>query len=353
VSVVARAQGAWLRVVGFVEAREDPISLALCRIAICSAVFVHIARSLFIGAAQLAWIDADDKKLGGLGVHPGFLFDAIGAGLSERNVVAMSVVCATAALFGALGLFTRASLVVMWLTFRNLVLIAVDARSAYDVLIPNIAFVLILSGCGRALSIDAALWRLRRGTDPPASGVANGDVVPRTATRWPRILLVVQIGFLYFGSAIMKASSGWIPGGDASALWFILHQPLWARFADWPLALYPLTQVATTIVWCFEALGLVFVLAVIVREAPSSSRLKRSLVGRVLERVRFRELYLVVGVAMHLGIEATMEVGAFTAASLSLYFCAIAPSEWRRFFSYIRSACSRSLSGRSGYPRSS
>ena len=321
----------WQRVLAFTAQREPATSLALCRIVACTTLALHVLHMLVNGAVTFTWTDA---SLGGLGAHK--LAGVVDA--SEGTVLALAWLCAGAAICGALGWFTRPALVVAWASFRALYEVATDARSAYDILITNTLFVLILSGCGAALSLDA-----RR--DPAGATVA----------RWPRMLLVLQIGLLYFGSALMKASSGWVPGGDASALWYILHQPMWARFGDLPSWLYVPTQIATTMTWCFEMCGPVFVASVLLREwspssspSPTPSRVVRALARckRVLDRVHFRELYLVVGVAMHLGIEVTMEVGAFTGASLALYACAVRPDEWRRVITYIPSAYSRIRSRR-------
>ena len=62
-------------------------------------------------------------------------------------------------------------------------------------------------------------------------------------------------------------------------------------------------------------------------------RLTRDRPGRLraaFNRWDARALYLLLGVSMHLGIEATMEVGAFFPATMALYVAAFTPDEWRR-----------------------
>lgn len=290
--------GLWERWVRFCAAEEDASALALVRIVACTTVAVHLAAFLGSGAARLALVH---HELGGLGPTHGWLAPLGGA--SPRAVGALVLATLVAAVLGALGWRTRSALVLAWLGLRAVGSLNPEARGSYDVLLGQILFVLILSGAGHALSLDA-----RR-------------VGPRPAARWPRLLLVLQLGLLYFGGALGKASSGWVPGGDASALWFILQQPTWARFPSVPLALYPLTQAATTLVWLFELLGLALVWAVLLRERRAEGR-----VARALARVRAVEAYLLVGLAMHLGIELTMEVGPFSYASLALYPAALEPS---------------------------
>ncbi len=313
---------AWGGLVAFVGAREDALSLALCRVVAAGTLGGHVLRMLLNGSAVFSWTS---PAHGGIGQHSDWLFDLVG-GNTEASVVVVASVCALASLCACAGLLTRPMLLVAWLTFRALIGTAYDARAAYDNLLVDTLFLLLLSGCGRTLSVDA--WLRRRRGRPPLE-----------ASRWPRMLLVLQMGLLYGGTAMMKASSGWVPGGSADALWNILHQPMWARFGGGlPAWSFPLTQVATTAVWCFEALGPLFVLSVFLRErASSTSRLKR-----LLDRVRFRELYLLFGLAMHLGIEATMDIGAFTGASLALYACALRPEEWRALAARLTAGIRRS-----------
>lgn len=303
----------WARLIALVEQREDASSLALTRIVAGTTLFAHLVHLLWTGAATFAWVEP-----AGLGFanRPGLL--AYVGGGTVSNVVALTCVCATASLLVALGLLTRASILVAWLSFRALLELNSEARSGYDSLLVNTLFLLLLSGCGRALSLDALIFQKAR-----------------LVARWPRMLLVFQIGILYGGTALMKASNGWVPGGDADALWFILHQPMWSRLIELPAWSFLLTQIATTLTWLWELSGPLFAVSVWLREAEPTSR-KLAWCKRVLDRVRFRELWLVAGVGVHLGIEVSMEVGAFSGASLALYFCAVRPDEWRALLTGIR-----------------
>lgn len=303
------------RLLRFVEDREDATSLALCRIIACSTVLAHVVHFQTSGAAQFSLVH---RRFGGLGIDDAWL--AFMGGATPANVSLLLAVLGASALLGAIGLFTRPALVVAWLGMRAMTSLNVDARGSYDQLLINILFLLVFSGCAHAFSVDA-----------------RGGSLPREVARWPRILIVLQIGLMYGGSSLMKASSGWVPGGDASALWYILHQPMWVRHGidSIPLWALPITQVATTCVWLWEFMGPLFVVSVLLRERPSS-RPWTGRLGRALDRVRFRELYLLFGVAMHLGIELTMEVGAFTFASFALYPAALRPDEWRAFFAKLK-----------------
>lgn len=300
----------WSRLVAFLNEREDPLPLALARIVACATVALHFGRFLISGAADFALLH---QERGGMSFTHGWLAPIGGA--EPWMIVALGATCCIAASLGALGLFTRPALFITWAAVRALSSLNAEAKGSYDGLLIDVLFILMLSGCGRALSLDARLFPKREALAP----------------RWPRVLLVVQLGLLYFGSALNKGSLGWVPGGDASALWYILQQPTWARFASLPLWSYELTQIATTSVWLFELAGPLVVLAWLLRETSPEGRVLGAL-KRGLDRARFLELYLAFGLAMHLGIELLMEVGPFCFAALALYPAAIAPERLRRRF---------------------
>lgn len=305
----------WQRLLGFVQEREEATSLALTRIAVGVTIFCHFVHLMWSGAAQFAWTAGE---YGGFANRPGVL-EYVG-GNSPTAVVALASIVTIAALLVALGLFTRASLIVTFVAFRFCTEMNSEARSGYDSLLVNMLFLLIISGCGRALSLDARWFRA-------------GE--PTVVTRWPRMLFVFQIGLLYGGTALMKGSNGWVPGGDADALWFILHQPMWSRLDHLPTWSFFITQIATTGTWLWELTGPVFALSVFLREM-NPTRPFWVKVKRLLDRVRFRELWLLGGIGIHIGIEAFMEVGVFSPASVALYFCAIRPDEWRAVGAAVR-----------------
>lgn len=304
----------WQRVVGFVEEREEGTSLALTRIAVGITLACHFIRLIYTGGAEFAWSAAEH---GGFAARAGYL-EYVG-GNSPNAVLGLASLVIVAALMAALGLFTRASLLVAFLAFRACLEMNGEARSGYDSLMINMLFLLMISGCGRSLSLDALIFKK-----------------PSLVSRWPRMLFVFQIGLIYGGTALMKGSAGWVPGGDADALWFILHQPMWARFAELPSWSFFLSQVSTTFTWFWELSGPLFALSVWFRESPPTRSKFWMRIARFLNRVRFRELWLLGGIGIHIGIEALMEVGVFSPASVSLYFCAIRPDEWRALGAKIR-----------------
>ena len=176
----------------------------------------------------------------------------------------------------------------------------------------------MLADSGKALSLDARL----RGKGGPAQ-------------RWGRFLLVFQLGLLYIGTGITKVSASWVPGGAADALWYILQQPTWARFPELPLWTFPLTQAATTMTWFYEVSGPIFFFAAVLGDVEPEKRwLKR--LKAFFARTRFVYVYLAFGLAMHVGIELTMEVGPFSLAALALYPAALGPARLRAIVGWLR-----------------
>jgi Trk K+ transport system NAD-binding subunit len=120
-------------------------------------------------------------------------------------------------------------------------------------------------------------------------------------------LAVLHLCIVYTTTGLQKlVSTAWTPLDGFSALFQILQSPHWARFPD----LIPTTGsalavplgllTAVTIVWevCF------FV---------------------VLWNPRLRLVFLLVGVGVHLGIFALMEVGIFSVLSLAFYPVLLSP----------------------------
>lgn len=304
----------WQRFVAFLNAKEDPMPLALCRIILASTIAVHTTRFFFGGGADVAWIH---QSRGGLSISHGW-FDAWG-GLEPSQMHLLVGVVIVSAIFSTIGLYTRVSMLVMWISFRAMTELNPSSRGSYDALLLDVLFVLVLAQTGNALSVDAHF----RGKAGPAP-------------RWPRLLLIFQMGLLYFGSGIGKLSSSWVPGGNASALWYILQQPTWARFPDIPGWIHPLTQVATTSTWLFETSGLVFLTAALLElSEPRSPRLQK--LKRFFARIHFVPLYLFFGFTMHIGIEMTMQVGPFSYASLAMYPAAIGATRLHKILDWLKS----------------
>lgn len=296
----------WRSWVALLDQREPATALALCRMLVGVVVAAHLGHMMLLDADILVWAHEDHGGLRPL--EAGWLAHV--GGLTPTNVRALTALTTLGALGFALGLFTRVSGVVTWLGFRTLADLNGHSGGAYDELVKNELLLLVVSGCGRALSIDA--WRAGPGAD-------------RTAPAWPRYVLIFQLALMYWATGLQKVSDGWVPGGNADALWYIFQQPTWQRWdMAWAWPAYPLLQIGTLGTWMFEVGAPVLLLFFWYRH----TRTRPGRLRAACNRLDARSLFLAWGVVMHLGIEATMEVGSFSWGSLALYLCCFHPDEW-------------------------
>ena len=286
----------WARWVAFLSRREDATPLAIARIIAGSTVAMHLATMAWTGVARGMWVD--QRHGGAFPLYVEAPLRWIG-GPTPLNVNVLLAIGILGALFLTAGAFTRAAAIATWFSWRTLTGINDNAGGSSDDLILNILFLLMLSGCGNALSVDAT-YRGRR------------DEIPA----WPRWLIITQLVVMYWTTALQKVSIGWIPGGPLDALWYILQQPTWQRFSmRWLAPFYPLTQLATLVTWCFEQSAPLLLLAFwfrITRDRPGKIR-------AWFNRVDFRLKYLALGLVLHVGIWLAMEVGPFFNGVLACY----------------------------------
>jgi hypothetical protein len=294
----------WRTWVAWMDRREDALPLACVRIIVGLAIAGHLAHLLAVGAPALLWVDVSQ---GGVRALNNPLVDAIG-GPTPETIAWLVPATLVAALLTALGVLTKVSVFATWFGYRALGDLNSHAGGSYDELIENILFLLLLSGCGGRLSLDARFGLARR-------------VVPA----WPRYVMVLQLAWMYVATALQKLSIHWVPWGELDALWYILQQPTWQRIPmTWLWPFFPLTRLATLGTWAFEITSPLLPLSLYFR----ATRTRAGRLRAILNRVDWRSRYLFVGVLMHIGIESTMEVGPFAMASLALYFACFHPDEY-------------------------
>jgi hypothetical protein len=88
---------------------------------------------------------------------------------------------------------------------------------------------------------------------------------------------------------------------------------------------FPVTQAMTLLIWVFELSSPLFLASVIADE--TSARGGR--IRRAFRKLRFRTVYLGVGIVLHLGIAVLMDIQQFLGGVMALYACCISPDEWR------------------------
>jgi len=300
----------WQRWVERCMATESATTLALFRIAVGACVLLTIGSVVAAGLVQPLWID---RAYGGMRTlsHPSWLVALLGG---ATPTVIWGLV--TASLAGGMclvaGVGGRPVALATALAVGNLVDVNGHAGGSYDELLANALWLVVLGPGDATLSLRVR-WSTGRWW-PDAQVLA-----------FPRWLGIWQLCLMYGTTGLQKVSAYWVPGGESSALYYILQQPTWQRFdMSWVAPLFPLTQVATTVTWLWEVTAFSWVLWVWYAATPERPGRLRALSNRL----RLRTVYAVIGIGMHLVILATMEVGPFSPLSLAFYVLLAQPREW-------------------------
>lgn len=311
----------WSRWVALLERRETGEALALFRIAVGLTCLYTIGSVVAAGLVPVLWLDKAHGGYRAYGEHTWWLVDALG-GPTPTVVWGLVAVALSSSCALVLGLFPRLSALLAGQTVLALTWINGQAGGSYDEFISNAAWILVFADSGATLSLRA---RLRSGA------WTSADTVPS----WPRYLAIGQLALVYFSTGLQKLSAYWTPGGDFSALYYVLQQPTWHRFdMRWVAHIFPLTQLATATTWFWEWGSPLLVLAFVYRD----SRTRPGRLRALFNRVDFRAIYAAIGVVLHLSIFVTMEVGPFTWITLSFYLCLWHPDEWRALWMRRRPA---------------
>ena len=315
----------WRRWVCFLSRKEVGTSLALFRILVGLSVCVTIGSVWSAGLVDMLWYDVSE---GGYRNFWSEARDAYAAPWLVRLMggpvpqVVWSLVLANFAL-GVLLILGLGGRLTAFMTLQGtLALLDLNTHTggSYDALLQNALWLLVLSPSTVTLSLDC---RIRNGTwwnDCPVMA-------------WPRYLVVFQIILVYFSTGLQKVSSYWVPGGEMSALYYIMQQPSWQRFDMSFLAhVYPLTQGATLMTWCWEVLAPLWWIAFVF----SMSKENKSRLARVMGRYRVRLVFALIGVVFHILLFIFMNLGPFSIISLSFYACLVHPHEYREWYGRVR-----------------
>lgn len=299
----------WRRLVRRLAHREPGTSLALFRAGIALVVLGSLLHMAWADAVVPIWLDHDFggvmklRPRGWLGKH----LDAARPGVVWP--LFWGTVAASSALLVGLGgrLVALVTLQLLLVLFE----LAPGTGGGHDKLLTNALWLLVLAPATATLSLDC---RLRTGAWTSARPVAA----------WVRYVAIIQLCLVYGVTGIQKLGAEWMPWGGWSALYYSLMLPSWARWdLAWIAHVYPLTQLATAVTWLWEVTFPVVLLAFWFRATHDrAGRLRR-----LVLRFDLRALYAAVGVALHLGIWATMNVGPFSWAALAWYACLFHPDE--------------------------
>ncbi len=146
---------------------------------------------------------------------------------------------------------------------------------------------------------------------------------------WEDVRAALQLVVMYWTAGIQKTAVAWWPWGGFSALYIVLQDMAVARLPfAWLKPLYPATQLLSAVTMAFEWLAVLVPLAHFFRwTRPRPGWLRAQ-----FNRLDFVWWWLPLGVLMHLGIAATMQIGIFPWAMLAMVPAFFHPDEVARAF---------------------
>jgi hypothetical protein len=190
------------------------------------------------------------------------------------------------------GWHTRIMAVLFYLGMLSIHHRNIVTNSGADALLMILTFYVMLSPCGTAYSLDSRRAAWKRGT------LAEPLIVP-----WAQRLIQVQIGLIYFNTAVFKSrGSSWL---DGTALHYVLYNKEigWLRLeflTQYPLAVNVLTH---------AALVIEFALAFLLWFRAT------------------RPWVIVAGLSLHAGIHLMVNIPIFGELMVACYLLFLAPDE--------------------------
>ncbi len=220
------------RIGKFFFAEETPFGLALVRIVICIAcLLVTVPR--WIHSRELFSTDGAPSPLALNYGYPDLLPIPSG-GLAVALMTILTFCCTTA----CIGWCTRASLAISAVLYTYLNLLdSISTMTKYSVITSHVLFLLAFSHCGAVWSVDAWLRRRRLGLSQPRS-LADHP----TFAAWPRRLIQILIGVVYFGASVTKMHTPAYFSGDQLWHWMITNVNNANPVGEW-MTLYPASLV--------------------------------------------------------------------------------------------------------------
>lgn len=289
----------------FFFAEEAPFALAIVRALICIAcLMVTVPR--WIHSRELYSLDGAPAPLA-MGYGYANLLPVPAGGLAVALMTILTFCCFTA----CIGWCTRAS---MWIvavlyTYLNL-LDCLSTITKYSVITSHVLFLLAFSQCGAVWSVDAWLSRRAKGQPAPRS-LAD---YPKFAA-WPRRLMQILIGVVYFGASITKMKTPAYFSGDQLLQWMMTNVNNANPVGEW-MTLVPQLMV-------------VFAYVCIVWEVTFVFLCWRGW-GRIV--------MLAMGAIFHLMTTATLGLYLFPITCISIYFSFLNSddvvnfaADWRRW----------------------
>ena len=212
----------------FFFAEEVPFGLALVRIVISLAcLLVTVPRWIY--SRELFSLDGAPTPLA---QNYGYLdlLSVPTGGVAVALMTILTFCCVTA----CIGWCTRASLAISAVLYTYLSLLdSISTMTKYSVITSHVLFLLAFSQCGAVWSVDAWLRRRRLGLPRPSS-LADHP----TFAAWPRRLIQILIGVVYFGASITKMHTPAYFSGDQLWHWMMTNVNNANPVGEW-MTLYP------------------------------------------------------------------------------------------------------------------
>lgn len=298
--------------------REQATTLAVFRIAMGACLVWTVATVIQADLVPILWVSEEEGGYRALGAS--FWLVRLLGGPTVQTMMGLAWIALGSGVCLMMGIGGRWTPFVALQSFMAVSDINAHAGGSYDELLSNALWILVLAPATETLSLDCRIqsgrWRSNR-----------------LIFAWPRYLIMFQIVLVYWTTGVQKVSAYWVPGGDFSALYFILQQPSWHRFdMTWLAWVFPMTQVATAVTWFWEVLSPIWLLAMWYRytaERPGTVRMW-------FNRLDVRLWYAVMGLIFHIIIFSLMDVGPFSPISVGFYICFWHPTELRGFGEQIR-----------------
>lgn len=219
---------------------------------------------------------------------------------SDWFVLLLYTLLLISAIFVTVGLFTRTSLILLFISLlsfhhRNLAIL-----NSGDTLLRIMGFLLIFSPAGKFFSIDHFL----------ASKLSAGQAVTREVETsiWPQRLLQIQVAAVYCHAFFSKIyTQDWLNG---SAIYYASRLEEFQRFS----VPYVLDHLWTCQLLTWSTLMIELSLFTLVWWKP------------------IRNYVLIAGVALHLGIDWCMNIPLFEYVMIACYVNFLEPSDLDRLF---------------------
>lgn len=292
--------------------RETATSVALFRILLSFGLLLGLTLIAQAEALSAIWYPQQDG-----GIFPltsrHWIFTILG-GVNSGSVYALYSLAWVTGAMCLVGFGGRATILVCQQVVVALRTLNPNATGGYDSLIVMGLLLLLFTRPTETLSVDCLLLRGRWTS-------------AKRISAWPRALIVFQVLFMYSMTGLQKIGYAWTPMGDYLALHYILNDPTWLRYdlATLPVATHRLLQLGTAVTWHWEQCSLLLLLHWYYRCTQAGPRW----LSRWFCNFDLRKAWATIGVTMHAGILALLDVGPFSFVSLAYYACLWSPREWQ------------------------